>query len=102
SRVVQTESEMRDAARLSGVGRVRALEDDHVARARCLHLDEAVLPVYLDRAEYLTVEPRGAIDVAHRKRNVCEAVRANHSRAVSIILCREWNGFQPAASPRCS
>src|SRR5262249_12287266 len=74
-------SEVGDAARVSGVGGVGAFEDDRIARARCLHLDEAVLAVDLDRAEHLAVEARCAIEIADRKRDMCEAVRTNHGRA---------------------
>ncbi len=64
---------MRDAAPLSGAGRV-ALEDKHVARSWRLGLDRVFLFVDRHHPEHLVVEGKGALDVPDRQRDVPEAV----------------------------
>ena len=70
--------------RLAGELRFR-FEDEDVARARRLQLDEAVLPVDLDGAEDVAVELRRAIDVANRHRHVRQAEGLDHQAA---YFCR--------------
>ena len=73
-RILQTEPEVRDAARRSDLRRVTLLEDQHVPAARRLHLHEAVAPVDLDGAEDPLVEAGGTARVANGQCHVSEPV----------------------------
>ena len=86
SGTVEAESEMRNAARCAGLRCVRLFEHDDVARSGRLHLDEAVLPIYLHRAEDMSVKARCAVDVANGERDMGQTMRTNHGRIRDHIM----------------
>jgi hypothetical protein len=73
-RAPQPEPEVRDAAGLARPARL-ALEDDHVAAAGRLRLDEVALLVDGDNAEDRLIERQRALRIANGQRHVREAVR---------------------------
>jgi hypothetical protein len=72
----QPEAEVRHASRLAGMS--SALEDEHVAAAGRLCLDEIGLFVDRDGAKDPTVELERALRVFDGQGNVRQAVRLNH------------------------
>src|SRR5262249_12383602 len=78
-RILQPEAEVRDAARLPRFLRV-PLEDQDVAGAGRLQLDERVASIDLHRTEDTLVEARCPRDVLDRDRDVRQPVGLDHLR----------------------
>src|SRR6185503_18668113 len=73
-RPLQTKSKVHHAARLSCLPRL-ALEDDHVATAWRLDLNEVLALVDRNDAEHVLIKARRALRISHGEGHVCETVR---------------------------
>lgn len=62
------------------------LEDQHVATAWRLHLYETVLPINWNHTQDALIERKRSFRIAYRKRNVRQAVRANHRNAFQALV----------------
>jgi hypothetical protein len=98
-RVDQAEPEVREPARLARDALGRALERDHVVRARALHLDAVRVAEVLAHAEQRRVEAQRAIGIAHREVEMREAVRSDRHAPNVARSARDHTASPARARP---